>query len=127
MPLIWRLTSPAYAHVLDGEGARVAGGRWNSPGRRVVYASSHLSLSVLEVFVHIPPSLRDDLPARIDAVREQAPPSRRTQVLRDMCVIARADGHVQPEECRVLRDIAERLELGPEVMICSMTAATELD
>ncbi len=72
MRLIWRLASPAYAHVLDGEGARLAGGRWNSPGRRMVYASSHLSLSVLEVFVHIPPSLRDDLP-ELEAVRLSVP------------------------------------------------------
>ena len=72
MPLIWRLTSPAYAHVLDGEGARVAGGRWNRPGRPVVYASTHLSLSVLEVFVHVPSALRDDLP-ELAAVRITVP------------------------------------------------------
>ena len=72
MPLIWRLASPAYAHSLDGEGARLAGGRWNSPGQRMIYASSHLSLSVLEVFVHIPPSLRDDLP-ELEAVLLSVP------------------------------------------------------
>ena len=72
MPLIWRLTSPAYAHLLDGEGARLVGGRWNHPGRPVVYASSHLSLSVLEVFVHVPPALRDDLP-EFEAVRIAVP------------------------------------------------------
>ena len=72
MAAVWRLTPPARARVLDGEGSRLFGGRWNSPGRPVVYASSHLSLSVLEVFVHFPPELRDDLPV-LEAVRIAVP------------------------------------------------------
>lgn len=31
------------------------GGRWNSPGRPLVYASEHLSLAVLETLVHLNP------------------------------------------------------------------------
>jgi RES domain-containing protein len=72
MAAAWRLTPPAYAHLLDGEGSSVAGGRWNSPGRPVLYTSSHLSLSVLEVFVHFPPALRDRLP-ELEAVRIAVP------------------------------------------------------
>ena len=41
------------ATAFTGEGARVAGGRWNSPGVAVVYASSSLSLATLEVLVHL--------------------------------------------------------------------------
>jgi RES domain-containing protein len=63
MPLVWRLTSPAYARVLDGEGNRITGARWNSPGRGVVYTSANLSLCVLETYVHIPPPLREALPS----------------------------------------------------------------
>jgi RES domain-containing protein len=62
MPILWRLTPPEFARALDGEGSRGPGGRWNSPGGRVVYTSAHLSLCVLEVYVHIAPELRDDLP-----------------------------------------------------------------
>ena len=62
MATVWRLTPPQYAHDLTGEGSSMTGGRWNSPGRLMLYTSSHLSLSVLEVFVHIAPDLRDDLP-----------------------------------------------------------------
>jgi RES domain-containing protein len=62
MPIVWRLARPEFAEELDGEGARLFGGRWNSRGRRALYASSHLSLSVLEAFVNIPPELRDNLP-----------------------------------------------------------------
>lgn len=37
----------------DGEGAFRFGGRWNSPGRRVLYASQSLSLAALEMLVHL--------------------------------------------------------------------------
>lgn len=39
--------------AFDGEGARLAGGRWNSPGVRAVYLSSTLSLAAIELFVHL--------------------------------------------------------------------------
>jgi RES domain-containing protein len=41
---------------LDGEGALLYGGRWNSPGRPAVYASRALSLAALELLVHIDPA-----------------------------------------------------------------------
>jgi RES domain-containing protein len=44
---------PAAFADLIGEGARVAGGRWNSPGRAVVTASETAALAVLEVRVHL--------------------------------------------------------------------------
>ena len=34
--------------LMAGEGAALYGGRWNSPGRRVVYASADLATSMLE-------------------------------------------------------------------------------
>ena len=40
---------------LDGEGARLAGGRWNSPGRAVVYMAESIALAVLENLVHMSP------------------------------------------------------------------------
>ena len=40
-----------------GEGARLYGGRWNSRGVRVVYASSSLALAALETFVNLEPNL----------------------------------------------------------------------
>jgi RES domain-containing protein len=48
------------AHVaLDGEGARLWGGRWNTPGRPMVYTAASPSLAVLEVLVHL------DLPSAL--------------------------------------------------------------
>ena len=66
---LWRLVRPDFAPGLDGRGAERYGGRWNSPGLPAVYCASHLSLAVLEYFVHLPPELRrrDSLP-RMTAV-----------------------------------------------------------
>ena len=62
MPIVWRLTAPAFARKLDGEGNRRHGARWNSPGRGVVYTSEHLSLCVLEALAHLTPELRASQP-----------------------------------------------------------------
>jgi len=61
---LWRLVRPDFAPSLDGRGAERYGGRWNSPGLPAVYCASHLSLAVLEYFVHLPPEMRrrDSLP-----------------------------------------------------------------
>jgi RES domain-containing protein len=74
MASVWRLTPPQFARALDGEGSRLAGGRWNSPGRRALYTSSHLSLCVLEVYVHMPLELRAEL-ADFEAIRIEVPDS----------------------------------------------------
>ena len=51
---LWRLVKTRYAATaFDGEGARIYGGRWSSPGTRVAYASSNSALAVLEVLVHM--------------------------------------------------------------------------
>jgi RES domain-containing protein len=60
--LAWRLCRAPFAD-LTGEGARRYGGRWNLPGRPVVYAASSAALAVLEVRVHLdltPDLLPDD-------------------------------------------------------------------
>jgi RES domain-containing protein len=56
--ILYRLAKAAFAQ-LDGEGARLFGGRWNSAGRPAVYTAASPSLAVLEVLVHL------DLPAEL--------------------------------------------------------------
>lgn len=52
----WRIVKEKYAATaFDGEGAWRFGGRWNSQGTRVVYASATLSLAALESLVHLNP------------------------------------------------------------------------
>jgi RES domain-containing protein len=54
MTRAWRITKAKYAQApLDGEGARLFGGRWSHPGTRVVYFAQSLSLATLEVLVHL--------------------------------------------------------------------------
>ena len=38
--------------LFDGHGAFLHGGRWNSPGRRVIYAAASYAAALLEVLVH---------------------------------------------------------------------------
>jgi len=59
--IVHRLAKAAFA-ALDGEGARLYGGRWNAPGRPMIYAAASPSLAVLEVLVHLdlPPELLPD-------------------------------------------------------------------
>lgn len=57
---VYRVCRARYPR-LDGEGARFAGGRWNSPGRAVVYMAESISLAVLENLVHMS---RQDFPSK---------------------------------------------------------------
>ncbi len=50
----WRIVKNHYSEgAFSGEGARLYGGRWNSPGRPVVYTAGHASLAILEILAHL--------------------------------------------------------------------------
>ena len=54
--VLWRIATdtPEYeAHDLGGKGAEKTGGRWNRPGRPVVYCASSVALACLETVVHL--------------------------------------------------------------------------
>lgn len=98
----FRIVSPRWADdALSGEGARKFGGRWNSPGRAMVYLASSRSLAALEMLVHltspvsrskayqiievhIPSELISDYPLSIlPAKWRDSPPSLITQEIGD--------------------------------------------
>ena len=55
MPLFYRIVQENWAATaLDGEGARLYGGRWNSPGVAAVYLAESRALAALEILVHAP-------------------------------------------------------------------------
>jgi RES domain-containing protein len=59
----WRLDRKKYAGTWDsGEGARLEGGRWNSIGQAVVYASLDPATTILEKAVHAGFSILDTVP-----------------------------------------------------------------
>ena len=55
----WRITKAKYAaRAFDGEGARLAGGRWTSPGQPIVYTAENAALAALEMLVHLDATAR---------------------------------------------------------------------
>ncbi len=53
MPAAWRVVKKKHRQdALTGEGARLFGGRWSSPGRAIIYSAETLSGAVLEILVH---------------------------------------------------------------------------
>jgi RES domain-containing protein len=50
--IIYRLAISMFKDDLQGEGAMLYGGRWNSPGIPMLYATEHISLAVLEILVN---------------------------------------------------------------------------
>jgi RES domain-containing protein len=50
----WRIVKRKLAaEAFSGEGARLYGGRWNSPGVRMIYTAESRSLAALEILVHL--------------------------------------------------------------------------
>lgn len=50
----WRIVKSKYAaDAFSGQSASDYGGRWNSPGTRIVYTASSTSLALLEILVHL--------------------------------------------------------------------------
>jgi RES domain-containing protein len=59
MRRIYSVCRARYAR-LDGEGAKLVGGRWNSPGHPVIYMAETVALAVIENLVHMS---RQDFPS----------------------------------------------------------------
>jgi hypothetical protein len=60
--IVWRLQGSRFP-LIDSEGARLTGGRWNKPGTAVIYASEDMSLAAMEV----PGGWPDVVPEQITA------------------------------------------------------------
>ncbi len=71
-PLAVRLCKRKWASTAwSGNGAALAGGRWNPPGVRVVYAATSQSLATLEFLVHVD---LDTAPPNMVRLRLVVPP-----------------------------------------------------
>lgn len=109
---VFRICRAPYT-TLDGEGARINGGRWNSPGRAMVYTSSSLALAALEMLVHVTPDTApDDLVAltievpdlvRIDALDPSILPAGWAQGVDVPACRAAGDAWVESGTAAVLR------------------------
>src|SRR6266568_1877247 len=75
----WRICRRQYAaKAATGEGARLYGGRWNSRGVRVVYASTSLALAAVETFVNLDPNL---VPTDLVSIEGEIPDTLTTRKL----------------------------------------------
>jgi RES domain-containing protein len=51
---VWRIANHKHLKsAFTGEGARLYGGRWNSPGTPMIYTAQSQSLAILEMLVHL--------------------------------------------------------------------------
>lgn len=84
MRLAYRIVKARHARTaFSGEGARLAGGRWNRPGDAVVYASASLALAAMETFVHLGDDalgikfvcFRIEIPDGVTVLRCRRPPA----------------------------------------------------
>jgi RES domain-containing protein len=72
--------APGRHTVFDPTGASLWGGRWNSPGHRVIYAAETYSATMLETLVHLshpspPPGflyVRIEIPERVSVEKVDA-------------------------------------------------------
>lgn len=72
-------------------------------------------------------ALAADLEKRAALVRAQATRTQALTVLRDLCLVARADGHQSEAERRVLEQIADALQIGREFICQRLEESVELD
>lgn len=68
-------------------------------------------------------AIRQALPERIERFVAIVPLGKRAQVIRDLCVLALADGHADDAETAIIRDIAERSGVDGSLVDSTLAAA----
>ena len=71
--------------------------------------------------------LKSELPSRLDQAKELTSIPQRMQVVRDICMISKADGHSTLNERNALHAIATHLEIPPLFVDKALDADVELD
>lgn len=72
-------------------------------------------------------ALRNDLDSRVRDANERTSPGHRAQMLRDLTLIAKADGKVSKEERAILLDLSNKLELAPNTVDDLLATDYDLD
>jgi len=73
MIVVWRICRRKYGTTaFGGEGAKIAGGRWNRKGTRIAYCGGSLALAALEMLVHVDVN---QLPVDLVCIRAVVPDS----------------------------------------------------
>ena len=124
------LMTPSYLHERSDTAETMrrllfAGGVAVATATGTVTPEALAELERLLGFGAVPPDLKPDviladLPERIASVRRNVPPLRRAQVIRDLCVISKADGHAADAEVEVIRNIAAQVDVDFSVIGCAL-------
>jgi RES domain-containing protein len=120
---VYRIVRSCFAkRPFDGEGAYLFGGRWSSPGTRLVYTSEHASLAMIEYFVHIDAS---DPPKDLVLVSADVPDSvsRTTRNVRSL--IASWRESPAPPEFAQIGDLFVRSGRAAILIVPSVLAPSE--
>jgi RES domain-containing protein len=102
---------------LDGEGARLFGGRWNSPGLPALYTSSTIALAALEYLVHLD---SDEAPHDLIATRIDVPDDLAIATIAPQSLPARWYRYPAPAACRAVGDAW--LREGKTAILCVPSA-----
>ena len=97
---LYRICRAAH-RTLDGEGARLWGGRWNSLGLPVVYASTSLALAALEYLVHVSV---EDVPADLVALTIELPDAAESETVNVAELPAGWERTPEPQVCKDVGD-----------------------
>jgi RES domain-containing protein len=87
--------------ALDGEGARINGGRWNSPGVAVVYLATSISLAILEALVHADQA---DLPSDLVVLSVNVPDDIAVTTPKLRGLPSNWNTLIEPPECKAVGD-----------------------
>ncbi|HTE26846.1 RES family NAD+ phosphorylase [Flavitalea sp.] len=68
--LLYRIARTKWARTVDGEGARLHGGRWNHSGTPCIYTSESRALAILEYTVN---TNLDDIPRALSIITIHVP------------------------------------------------------
>ena len=72
-------------------------------------------------------AIREDLPRRVGRFVEEVPALRRGQVMRDLTLVARADGVVDADELAVLYELADAVGVPRSLIAATASAPAQLD
>lgn len=114
--LVYRICRTQFRE-LDGKGALLYGGRWNSPGHPVVYTSSTLSLAALEYLVHIE---AEDAPADLVALTIELPDDAPVELVETASLPRGWEKVPEPPACM---EIGDRWVRGGESLALRVPAA----
>jgi RES domain-containing protein len=122
---VWRICRERHAsNAFSGEGARLTSGRWNSEGVPVAYASEHLSLAAVELFVHVP---KRDEPRDLMAVEAEFPIATETALKQQQDITSRlnASWRFDMTETQALGDEWFRARTSAVMMVPSVVIDVE--